>query len=185
MVSLSGDIIVSPPPPSPAEIAQIASGDQKACEGFLGRWETPISMIARRYVARATDLDDLLQVGRLAVFRAAISYDPSLAVPFGNYAKRAIRNQVIKEALRLKDQRSLEVGTCDVYSGDAKRDERILDFVRLWLLELREPYSTIYRLLYIDGHRQRDAAGLMQLSQPRVAQLHAELLDAGRQSLAN
>ena len=39
-------------------------------------------------------IDDLIQVGRLAVYQSALNYNPSFDVPFANYTKRGIKKRV-------------------------------------------------------------------------------------------
>jgi DNA-directed RNA polymerase specialized sigma subunit len=123
------------------------------------------------------------------VYQAALKYEASFGIPFANYSKRAIKNLVLKEAARLARQRRFETplgenpdehdgpqsGICD--------DCGHIDTVRDWVGELPEPHATIFHLLYVKGLRQRPAAQVMGVSQPRVAQLHRSLLDLAREAL--
>lgn len=127
-----------------------------------------------------------MQVGRLAVYQAALNYNPSSETPFGNYTKRAIKNAILNETGRLARQRKLEMpleGTAA--EGKAERGE-VADYadrtepVREWVQELPEPHATIFRLLYAEKLKQRAAAKEMGVSQPRVAQLHQSFLDHAR-----
>jgi DNA-directed RNA polymerase specialized sigma subunit len=63
-------------------------------------------------------------------------------------------------------------------------DERSLS-VRLWITSLPQRFQQVYSLLYVHGATQREAARAMGISQPRVAQLHQELLALGRQGFAS
>jgi RNA polymerase sigma factor (sigma-70 family) len=144
---------------------------------LIESWETPVTVIATGYASRHADMDDLVQVGLLAVFQSALNYDSLFEVPFGNYTKRAIKNCVMKEAARLAHQRWCEV---PLVEKATKRADRIKEFVR----ELPEPHATIFRLLYTEGMKQREAAKHLKVTQPRVAQMHRSLLDFVRASLA-
>jgi RNA polymerase sigma factor (sigma-70 family) len=186
MIASTRDVITSPPPPTPAELRRIAAGDQQACRNLIDRWESPIKIIASGFASRASDIDDLMQIGRLAVHQSALNYDLSLEFPFGNYAKRGIKNCIMQEATRLARQRRLETpleGHAE--DGDDLPPEMVndtgpADAVKGWVLELPEPHATIFRLLYVEKLKQRGAAEELGISQPRVAQLHRSFLDITR-----
>jgi len=57
--------------------------------------------------------------------------------------------------------------------------------VRAWVAGLPERLKTIYELIYEQGHTQREAAAILEISQPRVAQLHRDLLEEGKRGLAH
>ena len=67
MLASTRDAIASPPPPTASELERIAAGDQLCCRNLIDRWETVNRVMASRYARRPFDLDDLMQVGRLAV----------------------------------------------------------------------------------------------------------------------
>lgn len=56
--------------------------------------------------------------------------------------------------------------------------------VRRWLETLSPVLRHLFGLIYQNGLSQRDAALILRVSQPRVAQLHGELLRLGREALA-
>jgi RNA polymerase sigma factor (sigma-70 family) len=154
-----------------------------ACRELIDGWGLAVKAIASRYASRLSDLDDLMQVGRLAVYQSALNYDPTLDVPFGNYTKRAIKNCVMQEAARLTRQRRLEVSPEGRAEKGDDQLEGLLDDggqarqVKEWVLELPEPHATIFRLLYVERKTQRVVAEEIGVSQPRVAQLHRSFLD--------
>ena len=195
MTASTRNIVASPHSPTSSDLQRIAAGDKHACRSLIDRWETPIKIIASKIIAswdssRPSDLDDLMQVGRLAVYQSALNYDASRQVPFGNYAKRAVKNCVVQEAVRLARQRKSEKpleghskGVDEVSEEMADRAHR-RSLVKKWAQDLPEPHATIFRLLYIEGLKQRPAAKQIGVSQPRVAQLHRSFLDIARVSLA-
>jgi|GEM_PF-5331338 len=184
MIAHSRDVITSPPLPTASELQQIVSGDQQSCRKLIDRWETPIKIIASGYASRSSDLDDLVQVGRIAVYQAALNYKASFGVPFGNYTKRAIKNLILKEADRLARQRRFE--TLLETNSEEDRGEEVIDdsaifgSIKEWIRELPEPHATIFGLLYIERLKQQPAAQQMGVSQPRVSQLHKSLLCLAR-----
>jgi DNA-directed RNA polymerase specialized sigma subunit len=50
---------------------------ERGCAGLIRRWKNSIRTIAAYHAGRRSDLDDLMQVGRLALYRAAPLYRPS------------------------------------------------------------------------------------------------------------
>ena len=186
MLTSMRDIVASPPPPTLRELQQIRAGDPWACRQLIARWETPIKIIAANCAAKRLDLADLHQVGRIAVYQAALHYRPLGGFPFAHYAKRAIKNNVVKHAQRPQRQRRYETPLCEI-DDDAQPavaalidgDEELVS-IREWLAELGEPHRTIFELLYVERMNQREAAKHLGRSQPRVAQLHRSLLDLAR-----
>src|SRR5262249_35143285 len=156
----------------PSELQHIAAGDKQYCRNLIDRWETPIKVIASSYASWQAPLPDLMQVGRIAVYKAALKYNPTSGVLFANYAKRAIRNGVVQEAARLVRQRQFEtpldydLGTEEVSLADVPDDSDKIDLVREWVKDLPEPHATIFQLLYVEGLTQRDAAEQLGVSQP-------------------
>jgi RNA polymerase sigma factor (sigma-70 family) len=190
MLILSRDVFTSPVPPTLPELEAIAAGDEDSCTGLINRWEVPIRCIASAHAARTSDVDDLIQVGRISLYRAALKFNPLADVPFANYAKRVIKHAILKEAARIARQRAFET-SLDGISDDGEANQTGLvdrnsqaDLVRRWCQELGEPHATIYRLLYSEGVRQRRAAEELGVSQPRIAQLHKSFLNLARAAFA-
>jgi RNA polymerase sporulation-specific sigma factor len=185
------DVLASPPLPTLYQRQRIAAGDQQTCRELIDRWEQTIRAIASGYASRRSDLDDLMQMGRIAVYHAALNYDPSFEVPFGNYAKRAIKNAVMQEAVRLAHQRRLETSLDERFDSGDNSPEEIADEtdrtrpIKEWVLELSEPYASIFRLLYAEKLKQRAAAVEMGISQPRVAQINRNFLALARAAFAS
>lgn len=57
--------------------------------------------------------------------------------------------------------------------------------VNAWVATLPYRLKVIYELIYEQFHTQREAAAILKISQPRVAQLHGELLEEGRRELTD
>lgn len=57
--------------------------------------------------------------------------------------------------------------------------------IRKWIEKLPGNLRAIYEVLYVNGLPQRAAAAELNISQPRVAQLHQLLLIRGKKELAN
>jgi DNA-directed RNA polymerase specialized sigma24 family protein len=57
--------------------------------------------------------------------------------------------------------------------------------VSIWTSRLPRRLRDVYRHIYEEGRSQRDAAKIMRITQPRVAQLHRQLLEKASRDLAN
>jgi RNA polymerase sigma factor (sigma-70 family) len=180
------DVFPTPPQPSVHDFRAILAGDDEGCRLLLAAWEPLVKAIAARHVANRSDLDDLVQVGRQAVYQAVWAYKSDAGFPFAHYAKRAIKNNVLREVLRLARQRSGETRLDDnpkvfnLLTGDTNwRMEFNDDFARRFTV-LPAAHQEIYKLLYVEGLTQRAAAKRLGVSQPRIAQLHTSLLKIGQ-----
>jgi RNA polymerase sigma factor (sigma-70 family) len=117
------------------------------------------------------------------VYLAALKYRASYGVRFSNYTKRAIKNRVLREVARLSRQREDEV-PLDADAGDlpmqSSEPSEHIDPVTTWTRELPEPHGTIFRLLYVEGLKQRAVAERLGKTQPWVSQMHRSLLNLAR-----
>lgn len=181
------DVLPSPTSLSIGDFQHIIAGDSEACRVLLDQWEPMIKRIVRRYVHNSSDSDDLLQVGRLALWRAANYFKAAAGFQFGHYAKRAIKNNVRREAARLARERSRQWpldGNPEVLerlnADEAYRAQVVAEVITERMSALPSDQQAIFRLLYVEGLTQRAAARQLGVSQPRVAQLHRSLLQLGR-----
>jgi hypothetical protein len=152
MSATSRDIIASPLPPTSTEFQRIAAGDQQSCRALIDRWETVIKVIASAYASWKSPLPDLIQVGRIAVYKAALKYNVECGSPFANYTKRAIKNAVIQEATRLSGQWRLAPLPDKKWERSAYDQSDVLDdrinLVREWVRNLSELswFSVIWKM---------------------------------------
>lgn len=185
MVAASFRGIACPPPPTREELTSIQTGTPSAAEPLLHRWEPIILASAESRTRCPASCDDVAQAGRLALLNAAKAFDPSRGPSFNNYASRALRNETIKAIRRLRSHRS---GECPLKLA-AKNPAPISsndtsDRVRDWLCTLPRVLIRVFVVLYRWDLTQRDAALRLDLSQPRICQLHQTLLVRGRRELA-
>jgi RNA polymerase sporulation-specific sigma factor len=71
-------------------------------------------MIACKYFLPRTDYDDLIQEGRIAIYRAILSYDTNLDIPFLHFLRMVIKRKLI-DSLR-KYTRQKHVNLNNAYS---------------------------------------------------------------------
>lgn len=170
----------------------------------LRRWDPDIKRAARAAAnGGGGDEDDLAQQVRTRLLLAVRAF-PDAPVPY----IRAVITNTIRSALRHEFRRftthsplATELNelaeSCDQLVTsfvstvneepaepiDESACERITA-VSTWAARLPRRLQDIYRYLYLDQRSQREAAALIRVSQPRVAQLHQQLLEMGREELA-
>lgn len=95
-------------PPEPEDetlCALAASGDPKAEEALVVRYNRLVRACARPYFLAGGDSEDLIQEGMVGLLAAIREYDPDKAAAFRTYAEVCIKNRlfsVIKAAARDK-----------------------------------------------------------------------------------
>ncbi len=127
-------------------------------------WETWIGWTARKFAYRRSDVEDLAQIGRAALFRAATQYESTSGTPFENYGKRSIRNDISKESQRLHRQRRLGAGggEFDLRSiGDHRTADPVLEDLKAWLPSVPPVLRSICETLYEQRLTQREAVRLL------------------------
>lgn len=90
------------------------SGDEEALNQIIRLYEPEVRMIACKYFLPRADYDDLIQEGRIAIYRAVLSYDTNLSIPFLHFLRMVIKRKLI-DSLR-KYTRQKHVNLNDAYS---------------------------------------------------------------------
>ena len=90
------------------------SGNKEALNLIIQHYEPEVRMIACKYFLPRADYDDLIQEGRIAIYRAVLSYDTSLDIPFRHFLRMVIKRKLI-DSLR-KYTRRKHVNLNDAYS---------------------------------------------------------------------
>lgn len=128
--------------------------------------------------------DELAQAARLRVW--------DLVRKTGTVPGVAYLRKVIANAVRtpLAGDPVLEAAS-DIDSDDSEAIDGRLeqsdpladDAVRAWIDTLPPPLQRVYHLLFVKECSQREAATILGVSQPRIAQMHRTLLERGRRDL--
>lgn len=152
----------------------------------LEHWDRDIRRAARwranRQILAGTQADDLAQEARIRVLRVARAYPHAPS----HYIRVVIANAVRGAANidRRFSVHSPEVEyVVDESQVEPTDDIEVADVTR-WVGSLPSNLKEIYALIYLEGRTQREAAKLLGVSQPRVAQLHKELVEKTRKALA-
>jgi len=90
------------------------SGDEKALNEIIKHYEPEVRKIACKYFLPRADYDDLIQEGRIAIYRAILSYNTKLDIPFLHFLRMVIKRKII-DNIR-KHTRQKHVNLNDAYS---------------------------------------------------------------------
>jgi len=156
------------------------SGDKEALNQIIKHYEPEIRMIACKYFLPRADYDDLIQEGRIAIYRAILSYDTNLDIPFLHFLRMVIKRKLI-DSLR-KYTRQKHVNLNDAYSlnsviSDSDETSYIslfanaedpatmviaIDEARSMIHNLNKELSNLERLVFehyfIQGFKQREVS---------------------------
>jgi RNA polymerase sigma factor (sigma-70 family) len=143
----------------------------------LRAWDSHIKKIARAVAwsigGSLDDAEDFAQAARISLWRSIRDGLPSGEA----YRKRVIPNAVVDAARRERSGfRSLSISRGDLDETQiGSHDDSLPLQVGDWVATLPHGLKNIYELLYVQGYTQREAAQRLRVTQPRIAQLHAEL----------
>ncbi len=69
-------------------------GDRLAAEAMTLRHDALVRYVARRFAGRGRDMEDLLQLGRLGLYKAIVNFDLSFGARFSTYAVPLIMGEI-------------------------------------------------------------------------------------------
>lgn len=154
---------------------------------FLHAWDKDIKRAARAAAkGHRADEEDFAQQARVRVLLAYRTL-PDVPTPYiRTVIANTLRTTQRREARTLSSRSPLAEKLDDDLAASSREpvDERAAAVLG-WAARLPTRLQEIYRFLYAEDRSQREAARLMYVSQPRVAQLHRQLLELGRQEVAH
>lgn len=71
------------------------SGNTDALNEVIQFYEPEVRMIASKYFLPRADYEDLIQEGRIAIYRAVISYNTDSGIPFLHFLRMVIKRKLI------------------------------------------------------------------------------------------
>ncbi len=147
------------------------------------RWDADARRCARRWaglVGPHADQDDLAQEAQIRVLTVVRA---NARVP-ERYMRKVIGNAVLAAVHRERQVAEFEPVSDEAPAPDALEvDVQAERAVSSWVVLLPSRLREVFEVLYEQGCSQREAARLLGVSQPRVAQLHQALLEQGRRDL--
>lgn len=90
------------------------SGNKEALNDIIQYYEPEVRMIACKYFLPRADYDDLMQEGRIAIYRAVLSYDQDLNIPFLHFLRMVVKRKLIDSLRKYTRQKHLNLN--DAYS---------------------------------------------------------------------
>lgn len=104
-------------------IAQAQAGDRDASEALVAENTGLIWSVAKRFLGRGTELDDLFQLGCLGFLKAIEGFDLEYGTQFSTYAVPKIAGEIrrflrddgaVKVSRGLKEQYAAKIGRAHV-----------------------------------------------------------------------
>lgn len=153
-------------------------------------FDTLITRSARRasyYITGSSSLaEDLAQDVRfhlLRALKAGLAEEPALI-------RRLITNAV-RDRIRFERTR-IQLTSSRMSELDDRNPALLLEAssrpeiltVAMWVASLPGRLRAVFELIYGSGYTQREISSVLGLSQPRITQLHQELLQRGRLDLS-
>ncbi len=156
------------------------SGDQKSLSELIQSYEPEIRKIACKYFLPRADYDDLIQEGRIAIYKALLAYNDESTIPFLHFLRMVIKRKLI-DSLRAHN-RQKHVNFNDAYSlnnsfnddredtllnvvadfGDPATTVIALDEARIFIQNLSKELSKleymVFQYHFVDGLKQREVS---------------------------
>ncbi len=155
-------------------------------ETVLRNYKRLVYKIANRY-RPSGEIEDLAQVGRVGLLRAAERFDPDRGAEFTTYAIKLIEGDILKHLNRngffkrqdgAKERPQL-VGVADI--PDSRMPTEEMDFngiaVRVAVSRLKPRLRTVVSLIFLKGLTQEVVARHLKCSQMQVSRLQRQGLD--------
>lgn len=154
------------------------TGDQFSMNQLIEDYEPEVRKIACKYFLPRADYEDLLQEGRIAIYKAIISYNPNSKIPFMHFVRMVIKRKLIDCLRAYNRQKHLNLNNAFSLSNTLVEDQdesflNILpnvedpesqivaaDEARSFLRELTHEFSglelTVFRYHFLAGMKQRE-----------------------------
>lgn len=162
------------------------SGDQNALNGLIEFYEPEIRKIACKYFLPRAEHEDLLQEGRIAIFKAILSYNPESEIPFLHFLRMVIKRKLIDSLRAHNRQKHLNLNDAFSLNNTLSDDQDesflniipnidnpettiiALDETRSFLKELTRGFSEleliVFRYHFLVGMKQREVTQHLGLS---------------------
>lgn len=161
-----------------AQLEAARSGNQDSFNWLIQYYEPEVRKIAYKFFLHRADYDDLLQEGRIAIYKAIVSYSPDSDIPFLHFVRMVIKRKLI-DSLRAHN-RQKHMNLNEAYSlnnalAEDKDDSFIsfiatdddpetkiiaLDDARSFIQELMDGFSDlelkVFRYHFLVGMKQRE-----------------------------
>ncbi|CAA7601830.1 RNA polymerase sigma factor, sigma-70 family [Acididesulfobacillus acetoxydans] len=169
-----------------AMLKAACSGDEEALNELIVYYEPEIRKIACKYFLPRADYEDLLQEGRLALYKAILSYESGAEIPFLHFLRLVVKRKLIDSLrahnrlkhLNLNEAFSLNNSLSDEYeesflnvvghAEDPAVSVVAMDEARSLIKDLSQGLSDLERLVFkyhfVAGMRQGEISRRLGLT---------------------
>ena len=190
-------------------IARSQAGDKSAGEDLITENAGLIWSVARRFLGRGAEADDLYQLGCLGFLKAVEGFDLSFGTQFSTYAVPKISGEIrrflrddgaikvsrssvediafAETATSVTESISRETGedgfTLENILSNTESEEAMVEKISLRqaICNLSEREATVIRLRYFHGLTQQRVAGVLAVSQVQVSRIEKKAISRLRQ----
>ncbi|MHB1407699.1 MAG: sigma-70 family RNA polymerase sigma factor [Desulfitobacteriaceae bacterium] len=156
------------------------SGDQEAFNQLISYYEPEIRKIACKYFLQRADYDDLIQDGRIAIYKAVLSYKLDSKIPFRHFLRMVIKRKLIDSLRAHNRQKHLNFNEAFSLNNSLSDDQEesflntmsnmenpettviAIDEARGLIQDLSQDLSKLERLVFhyhfIAGYKQREVS---------------------------
>jgi RNA polymerase sigma factor (sigma-70 family) len=170
-------------PPTEAASRTFASPLQDEAMFFLN-WDDDIERAASFSAVGFAEPEDLAQMVRMRLLVVHRRFPDLPAAYLRAVIANTLRSALRDNARRFTTQSPLAQTLTENLELQVDTSIETIFDVRAWTSRLPRRLRDVYRHVYAEGRSQREAAEVMKITQPRVAQLHRQLLAKGHQELA-
>ncbi len=154
------------------------SGNKQALNEIIQHYEPEVRIIACKYFLPRADYDDLIQEGRIAIYRAIMSYDKHSEIPFLHFLRMVIKRKLIDSLRKYTRQKhsnlnqayslnsliseSEETSFLDLLPNAEDPASKVIanDEIHSMIQDLNKNLSNLERLVFehyfIHGFKQRE-----------------------------
>jgi RNA polymerase sigma factor (sigma-70 family) len=158
---------------------------------IIAQFEPLITRSARRasyYITGSTNMaEDLAQDVRFHLLRALEAHHIEESAVIRRLITNALRDRIRFERCRIQlastNTSELDDRNPMLKLSDSSCRPEVLSVAK-WVSSLPRRLRAVFELIYRSGYTQREASSVLGLSQPRITQLHQELLQRGRLDLS-
>lgn len=155
---------------------RVASGDEQALEELVTGNLGLVKWIAKRWVGRGLEWDELVSLGNVGLIKAAKRFDWRRGKRFSTYAKYLIEEGMragIKKRVR-EIEAGVEEGVLDIVAGETENEKRVKE----GLMKVNRDKRILIELRYgvRDGQERtlKEVGRIMGLSREKVRQIEKE-----------
>ena len=184
------------------ELFELAKkGDKKAKEKIVSDNTGLVWCIAKRFMGRGYDLEEIYQIGCIGLLKAIDLFDETKNVKFNTFAYNCIRNEVYMELRKNRkfadnismsiDEQVNDTEDCSLLNAlksDVDIEEEVIgDYMTTWLYATIKDFGKKNKIkseiMYciLKEQKQKDIAEKFGVSRGYVAKLNSEFIKFGKE----